>query len=163
MFYKLNKIQLTTLSFLFIAGCQTDLALDINKESQEQIVNQDIVFEKYLADQWTQELEDNPIFASLLGNKEFNQNITSNTKEAFIKKRNDLYNNLLQLNSFNFEELNRQNKLNYQLKKISLENALEASEYPSYYMSLNQRGGVQSYYETGDRLVYETNKIMKIG
>ena len=158
MFYKLNKIQLTTLSFLFIAGCQTDLALDINKESQEQIVNQDIVFEKYLADQWTQELKDNPIFASLLGNKEFNQNITSNTKEAYIKKRNDLYNNLLQLNSFNFEELNRQNKLNYQLKKISLENALEASEYPTYYMSLNQRGGVQSYYETGDRLVYQTKK-----
>ena len=158
MFYKLNKIQLTILSFLFIAGCQTDLALDINKESQEQIVNQDIVFEKYLADQWTQELEDNPIFASLLGNKEFNQNITSNTKETFIKKRDDLYNNLLQLNSFNFEELNRQNKLNYQLKKISLENALEASEYPSYYMTLNQRGGVQSYYETGDRLVYETKQ-----
>ncbi|MDC0546907.1 DUF885 domain-containing protein [Gammaproteobacteria bacterium] len=158
MFYKLNKIQLTILSFLFIAGCQTDLDLDINKESQEQIVNQDIVFEKYLADQWTEELEDNPIFASLLGNKEFNQNISSNTKEAFIKKRNDLYNNLLQLNSFNFEELNRQNKLNYQLKKISLENALEASEYPSYYMSLNQRGGVQSYYETGDRLVYETKQ-----
>ena len=158
MFYKLNKIQLTILSFLFIAGCQTDLALDINKESQEQIVNQDIVFEKYLADQWTQELEDNPIFASLLGNKEFNQNITPNTKETFIKKRDDLYNNLLQLNSFNFEELNRQNKLNYQLKKISLENALEASEYPSYYMTLNQRGGVQSYYETGDRLVYETKQ-----
>ena len=43
MFYKLNKIQLTILSFLFIAGCQTDLALDINKESQEQIVNQDIL------------------------------------------------------------------------------------------------------------------------
>ncbi|MDC3411604.1 DUF885 family protein [Gammaproteobacteria bacterium] len=158
MFYKLNKIQLTILSCLFIAGCQTDLDLDINKESQEQIVNQDIVFEKYLADQWTEELEDNPIFASLLGNKEFNQNITSNTKETFIKKRDDLYNNLLQLNSFNFEELNRQNKLNYQLKKISLENALEASEYPSYYMSLNQRGGVQSYYETGDRLVYETKQ-----
>jgi len=158
MFYKLNKIQLTILSFLFIAGCQTDLDLDINKESQEQIVNQDILFEEYLADQWTQELEDNPIFASLLGNKEFNQNITSNTKETFIKKRDDLYNNLLQLNSFNFEELNRQNKLNYQLKKISLENALEASEYPSYYMTLNQRGGVQSYYETGDRLVYETKQ-----
>ena len=51
-----------------------------------------------------------------------------------------------------------QNKLNYQLKEISLENALEASEYPSYYMSLNQRGGVQSYYETGDRLVYETKQ-----
>ena len=56
MFYKLNKIQLTILSFLFIAGCQTDLDLDINKESQEQIVNQDILFEKYLADQWTEEL-----------------------------------------------------------------------------------------------------------
>ena len=25
-------------------------------------------------------------------------------------------------------------------------------------MSLNQRGGVQSYYETGDRLVYESKQ-----
>ena len=48
-----------------------------------------IVFEKYLADQWEQELEDSPIFASLLGNKKFNQDITSNTIKKHIEKKND--------------------------------------------------------------------------
>src|SRR5210317_2079033 len=79
-------------------------------------------------------------------------------EEFFSKKKAKLQTNLVNLNAFNFDNLNSENKLNYQLKKISLENSLEATNYPSYYMSLNQRGGVQSYYETGDRLVYETKQ-----
>ncbi len=75
-----------------------------------------------------------------------------------LKIKLSLNKDLINLNSFNYEKLNSDNKLNYKLKRIGLNNSIEAAEYPSYYMSLNQRGGVQSYYETGDRLVYESKQ-----
>src|SRR6056300_2065934 len=158
MTYKSKILQLSVLTIFLISACQTDIKSDITKKVQEPIIDENIKFEEFVSNQWLQELEDRPVFASLIGNKKYNQDITPNSIEFFYKKKAKLQNNLVNLNAFNFEELNRQNKLNYQLKKISLENALEASEYPSYYMSLNQRGGVQSYYETGDRLVYETKQ-----
>ena len=151
-----NKIYLSIASLTLVASCQTNY-LD-NNQAQEAVIDENIRFEDFLADQWEQNLEDSPIFASLLGNKKFNQDITSNSIKTFEGNKLKLKKALNSLNSFNYNQLNSANKLNYQLKEISLSNAIEASNYPSYYLSLNQRGGVQSYYETGDRLVYSSKQ-----
>ena len=156
MVNKFNKIYLSIASLTLVASCQTNY-LD-NNQVQEAVIDENIRFEDFLADQWEQNLEDSPIFASLLGNKKFNQDITSNNIKTFESNKLKLKIALNSLNSFNYNQLNSANKLNYQLKEISLSNAIEASYYPSYYLSLNQRGGVQSYYETGDRLVYSSKQ-----
>ena len=153
---RFNKIYLSIASLTLVASCQTNY-LD-NNQVQEAVIDENIRFEDFLADQWEQNLEDSPIFASLLGNKKFNQDITSNNIKTFESNKLKLKIALNSLNSFNYNQLNSANKLNYQLKEISLSNAIEASNYPSYYLSLNQRGGVQSYYETGDRLVYSSKQ-----
>ncbi len=142
----------------FISACQIDNSFNLDDGPQKQVIDENIRFEKYLSNQWEQNLKDSPIFASLLGNKNFNQDITSNSIEEFVKNKAKLNKDLINLNSFNYEKLNSDNKLNYKLKRIGLNNSIEAAQYPSYYMSLNQRGGVQSYYETGDRLVYESKQ-----
>ena len=142
----------------FISACQIDNSVNLDDGPQKQVIDENIRFEKYLSNQWEQNLKDSPIFASLLGNKNFNQDITSNSIEEFVKNKAKLNKDLINLNSFNYEKLNSDNKLNYKLKRIGLNNSIEAALYPSYYMSLNQRGGVQSYYETGDRLVYESKQ-----
>ena len=142
----------------FISACQIDNSVNLDDGPQKQVIDENIRFEKYLSNQWEQNLKDSPIFASLLGNKNFNQDITSNSIEEFVKNKAKLNKDLINLNSFNYEKLNSGNKLNYKLKRIGLNNSIEAAQYPSYYMSLNQRGGVQSYYETGDRLVYESKQ-----
>ena len=142
----------------FISACQIDNSVNLDDGPQKQVIDENIRFEKYLSNQWEQNLKDSPIFASLLGNKNFNQDITSNSIEEFVKNKAKLNKDLINLNSFNYEKLNNDNKLNYKLKRIGLNNSIEAAQYPSYYMSLNQRGGVQSYYETGDRLVYESKQ-----
>ena len=142
----------------FISACQIDNSVNLDDGPQKQVIDENIRFEKYLSNQWEQNLKDSPIFASLLGNKNFNQDITSNSIEEFVKNKAKLNKDLINLNSFNYEKLNSDNKLNYKLKRIGLNNSIEAAQYPSYYMSLNQRGGVQSYYETGDRLVYESKQ-----
>ena len=156
MVNRFNKIYLSIASLTLVASCQTNY-LD-NNQVQEAVIDENIRFEDFLADQWEQNLEDSPIFASLLGNKKFNQDITSNNIKTFESNKLKLKIALNSLNSFNYNQLNSANKLNYQLKDISLSNAIEASNYPSYYLSLNQRGGVQSYYETGDRLVYSSKQ-----
>jgi len=153
-----KKTNLSIFLIFFISACQIDNNVNLGDDLQKQVIDENIRFEKYLSNQWEQNLKDSPIFASILGNKNFNQDITSNSIEEFVKNKAKLQKDLINLNSFNYEKLNSDNKLNYKLKRISLNNSIEAAEYPSYYMSLNQRGGVQSYYETGDRLVYESKQ-----
>ena len=156
MVNRFNKIYLSIATLGLVVSCQTNY-LD-NNQVQETVIDENIRFEDFLADQWEQNLKDSPIFASLLGNKKFNQDIISNNIKTFEDNKLKLKKALNSLNSFNYNQLNSANKLNYQLKEISLSNAIEASYYPSYYLSLNQRGGVQSYYETGDRLVYSSKQ-----
>ena len=156
MFENPKKINFSILSIILLSSCQSNY--EVIKEIPDFAIDENIEFEKYLSNQWEQNLEDSPIFASLLGNKKFNQDITSNSIKSFETKKLKFKENLKNLNSFDFRQLDSDNKLNYQLKEISLKNSIEASNYPSYYMSLNQRGGVQSYYETGDRLVYESKQ-----
>ncbi len=158
MVYLNKKTNLSIFLIFFISACQIDNNVNLGDDLQKQVIDENIRFEKYLSNQWEQNLKDSPIFASILGNKNFNQDIASNSIEEFVKNKAKLQKDLVNLNSFSYEKLNTDNKLNYKLKRISLNNSVEASQYPSYYMSLNQRGGVQSYYETGDRLVYESKQ-----
>ena len=151
-----QKNLVLSLTILFVGSCQTN-QIDIKEpEVNKIIVSEDIVFEEYLATQWNKNLEDSPIFASLLGDKRFNQNITPNDLDYYQSRIIKLQDKKEKLKTFDFNKLNSDNKLNYKLLDLNLDNSLEASNYPSYYMPLNQRGGVQSYYETGDRLVYSS-------
>ena len=143
-------------TILFVCSCQTGQIEIKEPEVNKIIISEDKIFEEYLASQWDKDLEDRPIFASLLGDKRFNQDITPNDLEYYQNRIVKLQDKKEKLKSFDFNKLNSGNKLNYKLLDLSLDNSLEASNYPSYYMSLNQRGGVQSYYETGDRLVYSS-------
>ena len=151
-----QKNLVLSLTILFVGSCQTN-QIDIKEpEVNKIIVSEDLIFEEYLATQWNKNLEDSPIFASLLGDKRFNQNITPNDLDYYQSRIIKLQDKKEKLKTFDFNKLNSDNKLNYKLLDLNLDNSLEASNYPSYYMSLNQRGGVQSYYETGDRLVYSS-------
>jgi prolyl oligopeptidase len=149
-----QKNLLTFTIILFFSSCQTNQTETKQLETNLIVVSEDKLFEEHLAAQWDKDLEDRPIFASLLGDKRFNQNITSNSLEYYQNRNLKLQEKKQKLKAFNFNKLSSDNKLNYKLLKLNLDNDIEASSYPSYYMSLNQRGGVQSYYETGDRLVY---------
>ena len=140
-----KKTNLSIFLIFIISACQIDNNVNLDNDLQEQVIDENILFEKYLSNQWEQNLQDSPIFASLLGNKNFNQDITSNSIQEFVKNKAKLKKNLINLNSFNYEKLNNDNKLNYKLKRISLDNSIEAAKYPSYYMSLNQRGGVLKF------------------
>ena len=121
-------------------------------------VDENQLFIDYLEDDWKKNLNDNPLFASYTGDKSSNDKINSNSIEQFIKDKESDKNSLYLLEQIDLSKLSKENQLNYKLKEFGLRNSVNAAQFPTYYLRLNQRGGIQSFYETGNRLVYTTAK-----
>lgn len=121
-------------------------------------IDEDDKFQKYLDSDWDKTLSENPLFATYIGDKRFNDKINPNTIDQFIKDRNSDLLSYKELLLIDKDLLNDDNKLNYQLKEFDLKSDLSLSEFPIYYLRLNQRGGIQSFYETGNRLVYTSKQ-----
>ena len=158
----MNKMgQPKSLTIIFclavLSSCQIQIDTSVTTSVTTDIT-EDKKFELYLDELWESNLKRRPVFATRLGDKRFNNKITSNTVEEFEKNKTQIQIDFKNLNSFNFDDLSEENQLNYRLKHVSLSSSIELSEYPSYFMSLNQRGGVQSYYETGDRLNFTSKQ-----
>jgi len=150
-------------SILLLTSC---VSLDIDtvieniepKALDVAIKDQNILFEDFLDSQWDEGLEDSPVFASMLGIKKYNKQISSNSIEQFNINKDKSLSALKKLKSFDINLLNESNKLNFRLAELGMQNDINRMKYPTYFMQLNQRGGVQSYYETGDRLIYTSKQ-----
>jgi prolyl oligopeptidase len=158
------KINFKSLAPLFliiiISSCVVNA--DLNQLAANAEVNvdlsQDIKFEQFLEEQWNSDLEDRPVFATNIGIKKYNTKISSNSISQFNLDKVKENLKLKKLQSFEINNLNDANKLNYKLAELGILNSIKRMDYPSYYMQLNQRGGVQSYYEIGDRLVFTSKQ-----
>jgi len=116
----------------------------------------EIKFEEFLDENWETALEKSPYFASLLGDKRYDDKVSSNSVADFYDNRDYEEYVLKVLDSINSDNLSEENQLNYRLLKLDYEVSLEGRKYPSFYMRLNQRGGVQDYYDYGNRLNFTT-------
>ena len=112
----------------------------------------EIDFKNLLDEDWEHTLQENPYFASLLGDLRFNNKVSSNSSEKFKSDANYERVFLDKLDKIKLSNLNDSDQLNYRLIKTSTEISFEGRNFPRYYMALNQRGGVQDYYSYGDRL-----------
>ena len=136
---------------LFVSSCSS---VDIDEPNKITSIDENSKFKIYLDNDWEKNLNENPLFASYVGDKRFNDKINSNSiKEFNDSKKSDL-SSLSKLRQINESNLTDENKLNYKLKEFDLVNNIESKEFPIYFLRLNQRGGIQSFYETGNRLVY---------
>ena len=155
---KTNYLPLLIFLLASCSNIQFEQNLNILSETKAEVETQDTQFESFLANQWDEGLKDNPIFASNLGDKRFNTKISSNSSGQFKINKAKEEKSLKELQLFNIEFLNDENKLNYKLAELSMLNSIERMNFPSYLMRLNQRGGIQSFYETGDRLVFTSKQ-----
>ena len=158
----MNKylISLTACIF-FVSSCASVEVTTNNVENEKESpfeIDENQKFLDFLEADWEKTLTNNPLFATYTGDKRFNDKINPNTIDQFEKDRLSDFESLKKLNSINSDKLNPDNKLNYNLKKFDIESDLNLSQFPIYYLRLNQRGGIQSFYETGNRLVYQSKK-----
>ena len=158
----MNKYLLSlTVCILFVSSCASVEVTTNNAENEKESpleVDENKKFSDFLEADWEKTLTNNPLFASYTGDKRFNDKINPNTIDQFEKDRLSDLESLKKLNSIDSDKLNPDNKLNYNLKKFDIESDLNLSQFPIYYLRLNQRGGIQSFYETGNRLVYQSKK-----
>jgi len=158
----MNKYLLSlTICIFFVSSCASVEVTTNNVKNEKESpleVDENQKFLDFLEADWEKTLSNNPLFATYTGDKRFNDKINPNTIDQFEKDRLSDLESLKKLNSIDYDKLNPDNKLNYNLKKFDIESDLNLSQFPIYYLRLNQRGGIQSFYETGNRLVYQSKE-----
>jgi len=146
------------LIFIFLISSCSSIDVAIEEPNKNKSIDENLKFETYLNEDWEIYLNENPLFASYVGDKRFNDKIKSNSIDVFNDSKKSDTSSLNKLRQINQSILSDENKLNYKLKEFDLLNNIESKEFPTYYLRLNQRGGIQSFYETGNRLVYTSKK-----
>ncbi len=140
---------------LLVTSCAT---IETKVEPPANIpIDENIKFINYLDNDWENNLIKNPLFASYVGDERFNDKINSNSIDQFLNQKNSYKESLKILQDIDISKLSDSNKLNYKLKEFGLMSNI-GPDFPVYYLRLNQRGGIQSFYETGNRLVYSSKK-----
>tara|TARA_B100001113_G_scaffold174653_1_gene143119 strand:+ start:669 stop:2447 length:1779 start_codon:yes stop_codon:yes gene_type:complete len=137
-----------------LLSCSSVEVQEINDDIVE--IDENIKFISYLENDWQKNLDENPLFASYVGDKRANDKINSNSISQFNEERQSEIDSLNELYEIDQSKLSEENKLNFKLKEFGHKSSIGLTDFPIYYLRLNQRGGIQSFYETGNRLVYNT-------
>ena len=165
-----NVVKIYSIIFItvFLSSCATSSIQNSLLEDNEEVIidnNFEILeidenekFLDFLENDWTKTLNENPLFASYVGDKRLNGKINSNDIDQFLSERQSEIDSLNELRQIDISKLSDDNQLNYKLKEFGLTSSIGLSDFPTYYLRLNQRGGIQSFYETGNRLVYSSKQ-----
>ena len=137
---------------LFITSC-SNIEVSNNEINKPLVVDENIKFINFLNEEWDKTLNKNPLFASYVGDKRSNNKINSNSIEQYLDEYQSNIESLKNLKEINILKLTEDNVLNYKLYEFDITREIEEANFPTYFLRINQRGGIQSFYETGNRLV----------
>ncbi|HWM26023.1 MAG TPA: DUF885 domain-containing protein [Chthoniobacterales bacterium] len=112
----------------------------------------------FFEEEWNYEMEQNPTQASSLGDRRWNDRWPDRSLEAIRKREEHATKALGRLNKIDRAKLSPADQLNYDLFKKDLETDMDGFKFRTYLMPINQRGGVQTLDELGDRLRFENVK-----
>lgn len=110
------------------------------------------------AAEWDYRMEQNPTWASLLGDRRWNDRWEDLSLEAIQRRYEHNKEVLARLAKIDRSQLSPQDQLNYDLFKREYETDVEGFKYQWYLIPLNQRGGIQTADELADSLRFATVK-----
>ncbi len=113
-------------------------------------------FEQLLDDAWQWQLAENPVFASRLGDRRWNDQWADNSLDAYDRRRSQQQAFQSRLRAIDPAALSDADQLNYDLFLRELQNDLDAYQYRDYLMPIDQLGGVQSLESTAEGLRLES-------
>ena len=113
---------------------------------------------EFLEAEWNYDMEQSPARASSMGDRRWNDRWGDQSLEAIGKREAHAKEELERLKKFDRTQFSPADQLNYDLFKKDLEQDIEGFKFRSYLMPINQRGGIQTLDELGDRLRFETVK-----
>ncbi len=108
--------------------------------------------------EWLASLEDNPTFASYLGDKRYNKRWDDRSLEA-IKRRNERsVQTLSKLKQIKRAELSASDRLNFDLFQKDLETSVEQFQFRLYLAPVTQRGGIQTADDLANFISFDSVK-----
>ena len=103
-------------------------------------------------DSWNEDMRQSPVWASMLGDRRYNDQWQDLSKAAFVQRAVQTKGVLKRLESIDLECLSEADRVNYELFFQAYSERAAAAEHPTHLMPISQRGGIQTLDETGDRL-----------
>ncbi|MEM7501982.1 MAG: DUF885 domain-containing protein, partial [Pseudomonadota bacterium] len=103
-----------------------------------------------LEEAWEWQLDQQPVFASRLGDRRGNDRWADLSPDAYAARHQQRADYLRRLQAIDPGTLSDQDRLNYDLFRRSLEDAIDGHRFRSYLMPISQRGGVQSLESTAE-------------
>ena len=141
-----SKFLLTTLISIIISACGTG-----NDESFNQILD----------DEWKRGIQENPVYASYMGDKSANQDWPDISESAVRERQKKTREVLEQIRSIDPQSLSIENQLNYRLFLYNYERSVRAQKFDSHLLTFGQRGGIQLEHETAEGLSFNTSQDYK--
>ena len=108
--------------------------------------------------EWDYTMEQNPTWASSLGDRRWNDRWDDDSLEAVAKREEHARATLARFNKIERANLSPADQLNYDLFKKNLEEQIAGFKFRMYLLPINQRGGIQTADELGDQLRFQTVK-----
>ncbi len=115
-------------------------------------------FEALLDDAWEWQLEENPIFASSLGDRRFNEQWADGSLQAIENRQQQRRTFLDRVIAIDASQLSNQDQLNYDLFRRQLQTAIDGQQFKEYLMPMSQRRGIQSIEGNAERIRLESVK-----
>ena len=141
-----SKFLLTTLISLTITACGTG-----NDESFNQILD----------DEWKRGIQENPVYASNMGDKSANQDWPDISEGAVRERQKKTRVVLEQIRSIDPQSLSIENQLNYRLFLYNYERSVRGQKFDSHLLTFGQRGGIQLEHETAEGLSFNSSQDYK--
>ena len=129
----MHKANLIALLVLF-TGC-----------SSESPQNQ---FESLLGSEWSKVVNDNPVYASSMGDLSRNTEWSDTSVENIYSDHQHQLDVLNLLDSLDISNFSEDNKVNYKLFKQEYKNSTESHAYKTFLIPFSHRGGIQLQHET---------------
>jgi len=110
-------------------------------QKQQTSLLPDAVFEKIMSDHWAAQLENNPVFATSVGERAYDTKLSDLSLQAYDSQVQQAKAFLLRLDELEASKLSEENQLNHALLSIDLGNRIEAAKHGGKYMIMSNRGG----------------------
>jgi len=115
-------------------------------------------FAVLLEEHWEWSLSEQPVFASGLGERRFNDRWADNSLEAIEQRQAEQRGFLRRLLAIDSAELDADDQLTYDLFRRDLQNEIEGHRFRAYLMPVTQRGGVQNLETTAEGIPLANEK-----
>ena len=114
--------------------------------------DEDIRFLEIVDSEWQRSIDENPLYASYMGDKSSNQDWPDLSEKSLRIRQKKTRDVLEKITNIDTEKLSEENKLNHRLFLYNYERSVRGQQFDSHLLVFGQRGGIQLEHETAESL-----------